>query len=238
MYNLRAPAIPTNEDAVKYFLFQQREGYCDLFASSMVLMARSLGIPARYATGFLPGEERRTGNTYVVVQADAHAWAELFFEGVGWVVFDATEGAQEAPDGGRGQATVGPPWYQTQWFRGALDILVAVGLAGGAILIWKSWKSAPKADLGRQQLAKMYSRFVKVLERKARVRRQVSATPHEFLVAVLPSLNGAAESATRLNDRFVRAMFSADDLDEEKLAKLQSELRNLEDMLRKDRSAS
>ncbi len=82
MYNINADRTPLNEDPVAYFHFAGKEGYCDLFASSMVLMARAQGIPARYATGYLPDPRRTLSDgSQVVVEADAHAWAELFFEG-------------------------------------------------------------------------------------------------------------------------------------------------------------
>ncbi|XVX21602.1 transglutaminaseTgpA domain-containing protein [Actinomycetota bacterium] len=77
---------------IEHFL-TTRQGYCVQFTSTMVMAARILGIPARMAVGFLPGtlgDERR----YVVKAADAHAWPELYFEGVGWLRFEPTPGAR------------------------------------------------------------------------------------------------------------------------------------------------
>ncbi|HEY0866810.1 MAG TPA: transglutaminase domain-containing protein, partial [Fimbriimonas sp.] len=234
MYNLRAPAIPSDRDAVEHFLFTQKEGYCDLFASSMVAMARSIGIPARYATGFLPDAERRTGSSFIVVQADAHAWAELFFEGVGWVIFDATEDADQAPEGGRGQSTVGPPWYQSAWFRNAIDVVIVVAVLAAVILLLRSRKPVPGTNLNRKQLERLFVQFVSMLERKTRIRRQLSDTPSEYLAGVLPSLNGSAETATEINHRFEHFLFSADAPGEEDLAKLKEDLRNFKSMLTKE----
>ncbi len=75
-------------DATESFLLERR-GFCAQFSSSMALMARSLGIPARVAVGFLPGEPLGAG-VYSVSIRDAHAWPELYFEGVGWVRFEPT----------------------------------------------------------------------------------------------------------------------------------------------------
>lgn len=87
IYSLDAPDT-TDRDAVEAFLIDRR-GYCVQFASTMALMARSLGIPARVAVGFLPGEQVEAGQ-WEIRADDAHAWPELYFEGVGWVRFEPT----------------------------------------------------------------------------------------------------------------------------------------------------
>ncbi|MFC5382239.1 transglutaminaseTgpA domain-containing protein [Aquipuribacter nitratireducens] len=86
-YSLDAPTT-TDRDAVEAFL-EDRRGYCVQFASTMALMSRSLGIPARVAVGFLPGEEVEPGQ-WEIRADDAHAWPELYFDGVGWVRFEPT----------------------------------------------------------------------------------------------------------------------------------------------------
>jgi len=78
----------SGDDAIVAFLARKR-GYCVHFASAMAVMARTLGIPARVAVGFLPGERQPDG-TMVISSHDAHAWPELYFEGVGWVRFEPT----------------------------------------------------------------------------------------------------------------------------------------------------
>ncbi|WP_369068910.1 transglutaminase family protein [Kineococcus terrestris] len=75
-------------DAVAAFL-QEKSGFCVQYASAMAVMARTLGIPARVAIGFLPGEEVSDGRWRISAQ-DAHAWPELWFSGVGWVRFEPT----------------------------------------------------------------------------------------------------------------------------------------------------
>jgi transglutaminase-like putative cysteine protease len=75
-------------DAVSTFL-ASKHGYCVQFASAMAVMARTLGIPARVAVGFLPGTRLANGRQGVSLN-DAHAWPELYFEGVGWVRFEPT----------------------------------------------------------------------------------------------------------------------------------------------------
>jgi transglutaminase-like putative cysteine protease len=70
-----------------------REGYCEQFAAAMALMARSLGIPARVAVGFLEPDPLGPGR-FVYSRRDLHAWPEVYFEGAGWTLFDPTPSAR------------------------------------------------------------------------------------------------------------------------------------------------
>jgi transglutaminase-like putative cysteine protease len=83
---------PQGADTVSTFL-EEKRGYCVQFATTMVVMMRSLGVPARMAVGFLPGTRRDDG-AYEVRGGDAHAWPEVFFPEVGWVRFEPTPSAQ------------------------------------------------------------------------------------------------------------------------------------------------
>lgn len=89
-YSLDAPLSPAGVDVVDHFLFQTRIGWCEQVASSLVVLARANGIPARLVTGYVPGELDRVTGTYVVRERDAHAWTEVWFPEVGWVPFDPT----------------------------------------------------------------------------------------------------------------------------------------------------
>jgi transglutaminase-like putative cysteine protease len=75
---------------IEDFLFVRKTGYCEHYASAMVVLLRTLGIPARLATGFLPGEWNDFGHYYSIRQQDAHAWVEVYFPRSGWVTFDPT----------------------------------------------------------------------------------------------------------------------------------------------------
>lgn len=93
-YNETIPSPPVGADPVEWFLFTIREGYCTYYATSMVAMLRSLGIPARMAAGFAEGEFNPELGQYVVRERDAHTWVEVYFPGYGWVEFEPTS-AQE-----------------------------------------------------------------------------------------------------------------------------------------------
>ncbi|ANF97784.1 transglutaminase domain-containing protein [Paenibacillus bovis] len=90
-----------SSDFVDSFLFEIKEGYCDYYSTAMVMMARSLDIPARWVKGYAPGQASGyvtndyfpDGATeYTVTNADAHSWAEIYFAGYGWIPVEATPG--------------------------------------------------------------------------------------------------------------------------------------------------
>ena len=86
-YSLSLDAGRPDESPEQTFLRTKR-GYCVQFATTMLLMARSRGIPARMAIGFLPGQ--RSGEEFVIRSSDAHAWPELYIGGLGWTRFEPT----------------------------------------------------------------------------------------------------------------------------------------------------
>ncbi len=82
------PADPTSP--VEAFLLGDRAGHCEYFATSMVMLARSLGLPARLVNGFAGGRENAIGGFLEITRSDAHTWVEVHFVDAGWVRFDPT----------------------------------------------------------------------------------------------------------------------------------------------------
>jgi transglutaminase-like putative cysteine protease len=74
---------------------QNKQGYCEFFATAMVMLMRELGVPARYVLGYLPGKDPENDGTYTVDRGAAHAWVEVWFPTYGWVEFDPTPGNDE-----------------------------------------------------------------------------------------------------------------------------------------------
>jgi len=95
-YTLELPAAPV-ADPVSHFLFERRKGHCEYFASSMAVMLRTLGIPARVVNGFRGGTFNDLNGSYIVRESDAHSWVEAYFPEYGWVAFDPTPSSQAAP---------------------------------------------------------------------------------------------------------------------------------------------
>jgi transglutaminase-like putative cysteine protease len=94
-YTLDIQSPPLGRDVVDYFLFDLQKGYCDYYASAMVVMARAAGLPSRMVVGYVSGEYNAPTAEYIVREKDAHSWVEIYFEGIGWVEFEPT--ASEAP---------------------------------------------------------------------------------------------------------------------------------------------
>lgn len=82
--------LPPDQEPLDWFLFDVQVGFCNYYASSEVILLRSLGIPARLAVGFAEGEPQRGTDTTLVYERNAHAWPEVYFPGLGWVEFEPT----------------------------------------------------------------------------------------------------------------------------------------------------
>lgn len=89
-YTLEPSDVPRDADFVDYFLFEGREGYCVYFASALAVMGRCVDIPTRYVEGYTMPPEPGAGERYEITSANAHAWVEAYFPGLGWVPFEAT----------------------------------------------------------------------------------------------------------------------------------------------------
>jgi hypothetical protein len=85
---------PPKREAVDYFLFDLKEGHCEYFASSLAVLARLNGLPARVATGFSPGNFNALNGYFEVHEYHAHAWTQIFIKDKGWLTFDATPPGQ------------------------------------------------------------------------------------------------------------------------------------------------
>ena len=112
-YTLSPGSVPDGRDAVEYFLMDSREGYCTYFASSAVILLRSVNIPARYVEGYrIPADRIAAADTVNTVNtlqqnksvitesvvdvksSDAHAWVEAYLDGYGWITVDVTPSSQ------------------------------------------------------------------------------------------------------------------------------------------------
>lgn len=207
IYSREARAVPKNRDAVEFFLNDSHEGYCDLYASSMAVLCRYAGLPARVATGFAPGipltdpevgpdgkPEKRT--RYLLRGSDLHAWAEVYFTGYGWIRFDATEDTGSiAPPPTTPQPTPAPKGWERILKQERLPLsLVGVGILGLLFTLGNELrgrihlKSAGRTKTGgsnpstahAQEIGGIYRRAVRLVEKKAKTRRDYAATTGEY----------------------------------------------------------
>lgn len=91
-YSLEVAPLPPGHDAVDFFLFESKQGYCEHFATAYAVLCRLAGIPSRVVTGYSTGDYNPLTGLYEVTLDDAHAWVEIYLAGVGWVARDPTPG--------------------------------------------------------------------------------------------------------------------------------------------------
>ena len=94
-YDLDVPAPPEDQDVSDYFLFDLQRGYCDYYATSMVVLARASGLPARFVSGYSSGSYDAPNAQYVVRELNAHSWPEIYFPEIGWIEFEPTASQPE-----------------------------------------------------------------------------------------------------------------------------------------------
>lgn len=137
-YSLRFKRSGTM-DPVLDFLTVGREGHCEYFAAAMVLLARSIGIPARLVAGYRVVEHSELGGYYLVRERNAHAWVEAWITGMGWQRFDPTPPAGIAED----MPTATPltaallDWTSAAWAAGLrwLDQRTPLEISGALLLL-------------------------------------------------------------------------------------------------------
>jgi transglutaminase-like putative cysteine protease len=123
------------------FLFEAKQGYCVEFATALAVLCLYADIPARVASGFILQERDPETGEFIVREAHRHLWTEVYFEGVGWVAFDATRNAPVI-EGGANDALTGEAAEQArrQWLQRALDVLIgAVVLAMLTYSLRRAW---------------------------------------------------------------------------------------------------
>ncbi|HTL86219.1 MAG TPA: transglutaminaseTgpA domain-containing protein [Acidimicrobiia bacterium] len=182
-YSLDAPLSPENVDVVDDFLFRSKLGWCEQIASSLVVLARSVGIPARLTTGFAPGERDGLTGRFVVRERDAHAWAEIYFPGIGWQGFDPTENVPLA-----GDAAAGGSWLDSLR-RHAVVLLIVVSLLVLLATALPGWLAAYRRRRRvRPTWGSLALRRLERAGRKAGRPRAPAETPREYARALADHL--------------------------------------------------
>lgn len=220
-YSLDVPPPPRRSDPVDYFLFDLQAGYCDYFAGAMVVLARSVGLPARLAIGYLAQPPDAVG-VQTMRGVDAHSWPEIYFAGVGWVAFEPTPPfappVAEEGDSAESAPPITPdaplPRRAPAWPRLLAPLLLLLALATAALLA-RARRRGPALPDG---VAGPYARLVAAAaalgipvqpsqtpyEMAALVRRHVAAWPQPRLRAWAQPL---VVAAGRMADLLVAAHF-------------------------------
>jgi len=191
-YRRDVPAPPVGEDAVDYFLYESKEGFCSHFASAMAVLLRTAGVPARVVSGYVASQYDPQQQAYGVPASAAHAWVEIYFPSYGWVEFEPTPsqparqyGTQaEDIQGGEESAAPGNHSPGTQnTFRWLFLAGFLLGLSCIAIFIWRHFHIY--ADLA--PAARLYWQLRKALQRGG-LSAGSSHTPLETELEMLPKL--------------------------------------------------
>ncbi len=205
-YTLDVPQPPVDQDIADYFLFDLQRGYCDYYATSMVVLARAAGIPARMTVGYITGRYDALNAQYIVSEAEAHAWVEVYFPGYGWIKFEPTGGR---PELSRPYEEPQRQWEPSQalpsvpktspkppfliiryWYLTLLGLLTGVGLALLALAVldhlWLTLQSPS------QLVLRLYSRLRRH-GRHLNTPTQSGDTPHEFETALTDQIHVLAD---------------------------------------------
>ncbi len=139
-YTLELSGAPRANPLV-YFLFERRAGHCEYFAASMTVMLRTLGVPARYVNGFLPGEYNGLGEDFIVRASDAHSWVEVYFPEYGWIPFDPTPPSDAADKGWWGRLALYWDWFELTWSEWVInyDFAHQITLAQNLQRVSRDW---------------------------------------------------------------------------------------------------
>lgn len=232
-YTLDLPFPPSDRDVVDYFLFDLKRGYCDYYASAMVVMARAIGLPARLVTGYATGIYDPINARYVVTEANAHSWVEIYLAGIGWVEFEPTGGLKAITRLNEPADNVGIPqitqvqrfnllkWFKTinQYWLAILGGLIGILLFGMVLWVgsdqWRLRRLSPSTSI--VQLYRRFYHYGQLLAEEY----QIGDTPDEYATRLKMRLEmlaiplwwnfyfqrGLAET-TRLTNLYTQVVYS------------------------------
>ena len=207
-YTLDLEPPPSGRDLVDYFLFDLKRGYCDYYASAMVVLARAADLPARLVVGYASGVYQSQETRYTVTEADAHAWAEIYFPGYGWIEFEPTANravinpiAEEIPSktpqaqpeiSTRDEVKIG--WTPRRLLQSLLVVMIS------ALLLLAAWEIGDRLRLGKlppqQAVVVIYRRLYRQGQ-LIQTGPAVSLTPHEFAARLIQTLGSRSATPAR-----------------------------------------
>jgi hypothetical protein len=213
-YDLEVPAPPEDQDVADYFLFDLKKGYCDYYATAMVVLARASGVPARFVSGYSSGSYDAANAEYIVRELNAHSWAEVFFPEIGWVEFEPTASEPEVELAlAKSEATTAQPpesaaerlLYRFRlekaiyWLSPIMILLFICILYFTLIERWWYMRLAPATAI-----EKMYRRLYR-LGRPLAGERTRAETAYEFMRKLIRGIDEVKE-----HSRFAKLFSSAD----------------------------
>jgi transglutaminase-like putative cysteine protease len=140
-YTTDIPPLPKGADTVDEFLFGNRKGFCEQISTSLAVMLRTLDIPTREATGYVPGPYNPITDLYNVEAQDAHAWVQVWFPGYGWQSFDPTASVPDATPSTA--ATIGHDALRALHRVPAVPVAIVLVAAATASVLWRRRSRRP-----------------------------------------------------------------------------------------------
>ncbi len=181
-YSLNIPPLPKGRDAVDQYVFVDKRGFCEQIGTTLVVMLRELGIPARLAVGYAPGERNPFTGLYEVKASDAHAWADVYFPGVGWQAFDPTAHVPLAGDAQLDAAGSGALDYLSARLHIPSELLAGLSIAGGLIGLFFALRSVRRRPrriaISRSWASTRLARLEVLGARRGRPRATSESTPN------------------------------------------------------------
>ncbi|MCB1215961.1 transglutaminase domain-containing protein [bacterium] len=250
------------QEITEAFCLRTKQGYCRHFASSMAVLCRLNGVPARVVTGYSPGEYSLVENAYVYRASNAHAWVEVYIDGHGWIEVDPTPASQDwsnQPEASKWFANligflqdlfiIDPArtqelileaikdawkWVLAHWLQSLLLALIAAALAGLATLVKRGlFKRRPPPLTPENSVVAAYLRISALLDRLG-VHREGGMTPRAQLMQASSRYGGLATPLGGLIPVYERAAYGLDGLEDGDVDAANSALAAVEDFVREE----
>ncbi len=172
--------VPSDE-SIDYFLFDSKRGSCTSYATSMTLIARLTGLPARYVEGFAAFDRDKNGE-YIIRDSHAHAWVEVYISGYGWMTFDPTPASYQLESQEQGSS------YDFSWilkYLGRIAVVIGVVIVIVFVLlldliIEMCFRISLRFKNNTERILRLYRRTLRLLEASSG-KKLSGFTPHELL---------------------------------------------------------
>ncbi len=194
LYNLDVPRPSVNRDVVDYFLFDLKMGYCDYYASAMVILARAAGVPARLSVGYATGTYNLNSKRFIITEADAHSWVEVYFPKIGWVPFEPTASRpqlerKKITTNVQPQVPLSPATLQGRampqvwgWLLSGAGSIVFLGI------LWALFDEIRLHRLPKQTAAVEVYQRMKRCGKSLEANSELSDTPYEYTISLTTHL--------------------------------------------------
>lgn len=243
-YDLKISPPPPGRDVTDYFLFDLKRGYCTYHSTAMVVMLRSIGIPARWVKGFTPGVYNQEKDAYEISLADAHSWVEVYFPQHGWITLEPTPGFDPSVSQ-RGKEVADNEFQNSKRAieptavineavsnrenkpkeKGRLFGLISLLILTGLILVRRK---ITRAGVKTQRIDLIFEAFENTMGKKGFV-RQPFQTPLEYAGILKEHFRGVSSEICRLAEIYMTWKYGGRNADPEEVREAELILKRIRD---------